>query len=382
MTVFKCYMKILKQNLGLVFLYLGIFFSVSIVLQMAAQKGEDSLYQTTSIDLGVVNPDDSLLSSGFVDYLSQIHHVTIMENDPETLQENLFYRNVEYIIQIPADFYKTCIQNGESLKVTKVPGSYSSYYVDQQISSYLDTMRTYLAAGFSQEEAITALKSQVHEPVTKLSSNFVSTDKSPLVYYFRYIPYLFLGALCYTMGYILMAFKKGDIQKRMAASAISSRRQTLEGLLAMGMIGAGLWFLGILGAVLMYRNNFLDSRMLPYYLLNTLLMLIVALSLSYLIGMFINNSDLLSGAANIVSLSLCFLCGVFVPMDVMDKSVLKVSQFLPVYWYEQVNEILSSHISLSSQLQKKVWMGMGIELLFTVVFVFLIMVVSKYRREG
>lgn len=382
MTVFKCYMKILKQNLGLVFLYLGIFFSVSIVLQMAAQKGEDSLYQTTSIDLGVVNPDDSLLSSGFVDYLSQIHHVTIMENDPETLQENLFYRNVEYIIQIPADFYKTCIQNGESLKVTKVPGSYSSYYVDQQISSYLDTMRTYLAAGFSQEEAITALKSQVHEPVTKLSSNSVSTDKSPLVYYFRYIPYLFLGALCYTMGYILMAFKKGDIQKRMAASAISSRRQTLEGLLAMGMIGAGLWFLGILGAVLMYRNNFLDSRMLPYYLLNTLLMLIVALSLSYLIGMFINNSDLLSGAANIVSLSMCFLCGVFVPMDVMDKSVLKVSQFLPVYWYEQVNEILSSHISLTSQLQEKVWLGMGIELLFAVVFVFLIMVVSKQRREG
>lgn len=382
MTVFKCYMKILKQNLGLVFLYLGIFFSVSIVLQMAAQKGEDSLYQTTSIDLGVVNPDDSLLSSGFVDYLSQIHHVTIMENDPETLQENLFYRNVEYIIQIPADFYKTCIQNGESLKVTKVPGSYSSYYIDQQISSYLDTMRTYLAAGFSQEEAITALKSQVHEPVTKLSSNSVSTDKSPLVYYFRYIPYLFLGALCYTMGYILMAFKKGDIQKRMAASAISSRRQTLEGLLAMGMIGAGLWFLGILGAVLMYRNNFLDSRMLPYYLLNTLLMLIVALSLSYLIGMFINNSDLLSGAANIVSLSMCFLCGVFVPMDVMDKSVLKVSQFLPVYWYEQVNEILSSHISLTSQLQEKVWLGMGIELLFAVVFVFLIMVVSKQRREG
>ena len=375
-------MKILKQNLGLVFLYLGIFFSVSIVLQMAAGKGEDSLYQTTSIDLGVVNLDDSLLSSGFVDYLSQIHHVTIMENDPETLQENLFYRNVEYIIQIPADFYKTCIQNGESLKVTKVPGSYSSYYVDQQISSYLDTLRTYLAAGFSQEEAISALKSQVHEPVTRLSSNSVSTDKTPLIYYFRYIPFLFLGALCYTMGYILMAFKKGDIQKRMAASAISFRRQTLEGLLAMGMIGAGLWVLGILGAVLIYRKSFLDSPMIPYYLLNTLLMLIVALSLSYLIGMFINNSDLLSGAANIVSLSLCFLCGVFVPMDVMDKSVLKVSQFLPVYWYEQVNEILSSHISLSSQLQKKVWMGMGIELLFTVVFVFLIMVVSKYRREG
>ena len=35
-----------------------------------------------------------------------------------------------------------------------------------------------------------------------------------------------------------MAFKKGDIQKRMEASAISVRRQSLQGLLAMGVIGA------------------------------------------------------------------------------------------------------------------------------------------------
>ena len=382
MTVFKCYMKILKQNLGLVFLYLGIFFSVSIVLQMAAGKGEDSLFQTTSIELGVVNLDDSLLSSGFVDYLSQIHHVTIMENDPESLQENLFYRNVEYIIQIPADFYKTCIQNGKSLKVTKVPGSYSSYYVDQQISSYLDTLRTYLAAGFSQEEAISALKSQIHEPVTRLSSNSVSTDKSPLTYYFRYIPYLFLGALCYTMGYILMAFKKGDIKKRMEASAISMRRQSLEGLLAMGVIGAFLWLLGILGVAIMYGNAFLGSQLLGYYAVNTLLMLIVALSLSYLIGMFIPNSNILSGVANLVSLSMCFLCGVFVPMDVMDKSVLKFSQFLPVYWYEQVNEILSRHHTLTPELLGRVRISMGIQMLFAVAFVCLVLVVSRYRKEG
>ena len=382
MTVFKCYMKILKQNLGLIFLYLGIFFSVAMVLQFSAGKSEDSLYQTASIDIGVVNQDDSLLSAGFIEYLSTIHHIVLMENDPESLQENLFYRNVEYIIQIPADFYETCIKNGESLKVTKVPGSYSSYYVDQQISSYLNTIRTYLAAGFSQEEAVSAVKSEVHEPVTRLSSNSVSTDKSPLIYYFRYIPYLFLGALCYTMGYILMAFKKGDIQKRMAASAVSSRRQTLEGLLAMGIIGAMLWLLGILGAMLMYRDRFFTSKLIFYYLLNTLLMLIVALSLAYLIGMFITNSNLLSGVANIVSLSMCFLCGVFVPMDVMDKSVLKVSQFLPVYWYEQVNEIISSHISLTPDLLSKVRLGMGIELLFAVVFVCLILVVSKYRREG
>ena len=43
--------------------------------------------------------------------------------------------------------------NGESISVTKVPGSYSAYYVDQQLENCLNTMRTYLEAGFSQEEA-------------------------------------------------------------------------------------------------------------------------------------------------------------------------------------------------------------------------------------
>lgn len=382
MIVFKCYMKILRQNVTLVIIYLGIFFSVALVMQMAAGKSEDSLYANTSIDIGVVKEDQGVLAQGFVDYLNTIHNVIPMKNNPEVLQENLFYRNVEYIVQIPDDFYEACIQGSQPLKVTKVPGSYSSYYVDQQISSYISTIRTYVAAGFSQEEAVQAVKTEVHEPVTKVSSVSASSDLVPYTYYFRYIPYLFLGVLCYTMGYILMAFKKGDIQKRMEASAISVRRQSLEGLLAMGVISAILWLLGILGVVLMYGNTFWNSELRGYYIANTLLMLVVSLSLSYLIGMFIPNSNILSGVANIVSLSMCFLCGVFVPMSIMDKSVLKVAQFLPVYWYEQVNEILSRHHSLTPELLGKVRLDMGIEVLFAVVFVCLILAVSRYRKEG
>ena len=381
MTVFKGYMKILKQNMGLVIMYLAIFFSVALAMQAASGKEESSLYQNTSIDIGIVDEDDSELSRGFTDYLSTIHNITFMKNDQETLQENLFYRNVKYIIFIPENFYQTCIQDGNSLKVTKIPGSYSSYYVDQQISNFFSTLRTYLASGFSVTEAIQAIKTQEHSPVTKLTDNLGSSDVSPFIYYFRYIPYLFLGALCYTMGYILMAFKKGDIQKRLEASAISTKRQVLEGLLAMSMIGFGLWLLGILGAFIMYGSQLKNCSLLGYYVLNTLIMLLVALSLSYLLGMFITNSNMLSGVANIVSLAMCFLCGVFVPMDVMDKSVLKAAQFLPVYWYEKVNDILGTHHALSHELISQVTVAMGIQLLFAGVFVCLVLVIFKYRKE-
>ena len=83
MIVFKCYMKILRQNVTLVIIYLGIFFSVALVMQMAAGKSEDSLYANTSIDIGVVKEDQSVLAQGFVDYLNTIHNVIPMKNNPE-----------------------------------------------------------------------------------------------------------------------------------------------------------------------------------------------------------------------------------------------------------------------------------------------------------
>ena len=108
----------------------------------------------------MTDEDQSVLAQGFTDYLGSIHNVIPMENDPEVLQENLFYRNVEYIVQIPADFYETCILGDTPLKVTKVPGSYSSYYVDQQISSFINSARVRAAAGFAEEEIADALEKQ------------------------------------------------------------------------------------------------------------------------------------------------------------------------------------------------------------------------------
>ena len=222
MTVFKGYMRIMKKNTGLILLYLGIFFGVTMALQAAAGKETYTSYESEKIKIGVVDKDNGPFAEGLVKWLEGTHHVTMLEDNREKLQEELFYRNVEYIVVIPEDFYESCMVNGESISVTKVPGSYSAYYVDQQLESCLNTMRTYLKAGFSQKEAATAILDKKRGEVTMLDTD-ENSGTSGWLYYFRYIPYLFLALLCYVMGYVLMAFKKDDIPKRMQASAISAR---------------------------------------------------------------------------------------------------------------------------------------------------------------
>ncbi|MBU5482183.1 ABC transporter permease [Blautia sp. MSJ-19] len=381
MTVFKGYMKILKKNLGLVSIYLVIFFSVAMALQAAARKDRLEDFQKTSVNVAVADQDDSILSHALTDYLGTIHNVSEISSDPAVMQEELYYRNTEYIVQIPKNFYETCIVQGTPISVTKVPGSYTSFYVDQQINAWLNNIRTYISAGFSQEEASKAALVQPTAEVSMYQDATTITETPGYTYYFRYVPYLFLAVLCYSMGYLLLAFQKEDIQKRMQASAISIRRQNLEGLLAMFTLGFGLWLIAIIGAVIMYQKDFLASRVLLYYLLNTFLMMTVALSLSYLLGLFIKNSNMLSGISNIVSLGMCFLSGVFVPMSIMDKKVLKIAQFLPVYWYESINETLSQYRTVSVDIAVDIWKSMGIEVMFTLAFLTIILAVSKYKRQ-
>ena len=234
----------MKKNTGLILLYLGIFFGVTMALQAAAGKETYTSYESEKIKIGVVDKDNGPLAEGLVKWLEGTHHVTMLEDNREKLQEELFYRNVEYIVVIPEDFYENCMVNGESISVTKVPGSYSAYYVDQQLESCLNTMRTYLKAGFSQKEAATAILDKKRGEVTMLDTD-ENSGTSGWLYYFRYIPYLFLALLCYVMGYVLMAFKKDDIPKRMQASAISARRQSLEGfwpcLSWAGAYGESVW---------------------------------------------------------------------------------------------------------------------------------------------
>ena len=382
MTVFKCYMKILKKNIGLISIYLVIFFSTAMILQASAKKEHLEDFEKTRINLAIADQDDSTLSHALTEYLKTIHNVYRISAEPTVMQEELFYRNAEYIVQIPKDFYKPCIVDENPLSVTKVPGSYSSFYVDQQINAWLNSIRTYTAAGFSQKEAATAALEQSVSEVTMYHDEETAVETPGYTYYFRYIPFLFLAVLCYSMGYILLAFRKEDIQKRMLASAISTRRQNLEGLLAMFTISLLLWLIAVVGAGIMYGKELLTSKVLGYYLLNTFLMLTIALSLAYLIGLFMKNINMLNGFSNIISLGICFLSGVFVPMNIMDKKVLMVAQFLPVYWYENVNETLSRYHVVSGKVAVDIWKSMGIEVMFTFALLALILAVSKYKRQG
>lgn len=382
MTVYKVYMKIIKKNVWLILLYMTIFFGITIMYQNLNTGNEYSDYTAESVRIALIDEDGGQLADSLKGYLEQFHEVKIMENDTAALQEDLFYRNIEYIVRIPAGFFQNCIAGEETLKVTKVPGSYTAFYVDQQIDSFLNNARTYYAAGFSEEETAEAVQKVEHSEVELLNVSGTAGETPAYAYYFRYIPYLFLSVFCYAMGYVLTSLRKEDVMKRMRASAVPANRQSMEGLLAVLTVGIGIWGFTVIAAVVVYKDSFWKSGGRAYYILNSVMMLLVALTLAYVVGTLLKNTNALSGVVNVISLGMCFLCGVFVPMEYMSKSVIRVAQFLPVYWYEKVNNLLIEFGTVTSETKEIVWQSLGIQFVFAAALVCVSMVITKMKQEG
>ncbi len=383
MTVFKGYMRVMKHNRGLILLYLAVFTGITMLFQRMAGNNPVTSYRAQSVRIAIVDEDGESLAGELKEYLGQCHQVSVMENDRARMQEDLFYRDVEYIIHIPEHFFETCIVEGRKLQVTKVPGSYTAFYVDQQISSFLNHAKVYYAAGFTQEETAAALSEAEPVKVELMDSGRILEEMPDYGFYFQYLPYLFLSVLCYVMGNVIAAFGKGDLPKRMRASAVSARRQSLEGLLASAAMAMGLWAVAVTGAFLFYGKRLVESGGLPFYLLNSFMLVLVALSISYLVGTLVhgkNQVNTLNGVVNVLSLGMCFLCGVFVSLDVMSKGVKTVAQFLPVYWYEVVNELVVEFGSVTGEAQRTVFLGIVMQAVFAAALVCVTLVAAKWKR--
>lgn len=381
MTVFKGYLKITKRNVGLIMMYLAIFMGITMAMQALVKGSESSYFSPERLKIGVVNEDNSVMADSLIAYLKDFHDVTMLENKPEVLQENLYYRNVEYIVKIPANFVETSLINNEKMQVTKVPGTYSGFYVDQQLNSFINNARTYLAAGFSNDETAEAMKDIKTAKVTIIDQNGNGSQPTAVSFYFRYLPYLFVSVLCYILGNILIAFHRGKIPERMEASPVSLRRQTLEGLVASGCIAFALWVLIIAAAFVIYNKTFINSAGFLYYIVNALILMTVCLAMAYMLGMLVKGPNALAGMVNVVSLGMSFLCGVFVDMKLLSSSVRTVAQFLPVYWYEQANEILRNYGSYTGVVKNRLFQAMGIQIVFVAAFICITMVIARSKRQ-
>ena len=105
--------------------------------------------------------------------------------------------------------------------------------------------------------------------------------------------------------------------------------------------------------------------------------MLVAMALAYVSGILAHTPASLNGLNNVLSLGLCFLGGVFVPIEMLGEGIEKVSRFTPTYWYSRINGLLGNYGELGSELKGEIFQGLLIQVLFAAACIAVTMAVKK-----
>lgn len=148
MQVFKCFFKIVRSKKLAMFIYAGIFFVLTILFSSFG-KDSNTGFQTTKINVGIVDHDKSTASKALKTFLSNEQNVKDIKDEKKTMQNELFYRNTEYILILPKGFGESLLSQNKKVQIenVKVPGSTSGYMIDEQVNKFTKMVRSYLAAG-------------------------------------------------------------------------------------------------------------------------------------------------------------------------------------------------------------------------------------------
>ncbi len=368
MQVFNTFFKIVKKQLPVTMIYVGIFLVLCVMMGSSQRDGAGS-YTASSCTLVIVDHDKSEASGKLIDYLSGIHDVKYEEYTDEQIQDYLYYHKIDYVLYIEKDYGTT----GELTNV-KRPGTSVGIYVDNQIAMYEANMRALLTAGYSMEDAYAlTLKALDSDGLVELSVG--SAEKPTIYYYFSYVPYVIIMIMFFIITPVIVAFNKKDVNDRLNVSPITLRSKNMQIFLGAVIISIFVWILFIAMACLMGYSDFKD--MLYKVALNSLGFTITGTAMATIVGNFGVSGDTKNIIANIAGLALCFLGGVFVPVSMFSKGMLAVAKFMPTYWYINTNDKIFEGGSMDD-----IAAGLGIELLFALAFFMVAAVVSKRMRTA
>ncbi len=386
MQAFKAYFKILKKHIGSVLIYVVLFFFLTVLYSGNIGK-DDNLFVADKVPTVLINEDqDSTLVKGFTEYLGQyVNYVKLREGD--SIQDALYYGKVAYVLTIPEGFTEEFLSSGEG-KLSKLtaPNSVEAVTVDNAVDNYFHMAKVYSSymLGMSQEQLNVLVQSSLTQKTEVALTNkvldSVNAGNSFNKYYFNYLGYIIIAVFIMCVSIIMFSFNSLDIRRRHTAAPISNRRLNLQLILANFIYVAAFMLLFILAGYLLNKNRLVNINTLLYWL-NAMVFAIVALCISYLVGISVSSKKAIAALSTALSLGLAFLSGMFVPQELLGAPVLRVASFTPSYWFVKTNNMIEKISSVSCDSLSGIAGSMLIQLGFAAAILSISLVISKRKRQ-
>ena len=366
MIVFKYFFKVLNKCKAPIIMFTAILvFFGGFNLQT---NETNTNFVASKPDILIINEDEEIgVTKNLVDYIKKNSTIKDIKNNEEAISDALFYRDVNYIIYIPKN-YREDFLNGKNPKIEiKATGDYQSSIYQGETNS--------------EEELINKINSTLDKQVEiELTSSLDTNSLSRATFFYNFANYSILAGCVYVITLIISSFKEKNIKKRTIVSSMNYKKYNRALLLSNAVLAIALWAFYVIVSVILIKDAMFTMHGL-YYILNSFIFTICALSIALLIGNLVSNKNAINGIVNVVALGSSFLCGAFVPAEWLPDVVLKIAHILPSYWYIQTNEALKTMEVFNIETVKPILINMGVVVLFTIGFVIVNNVITSKKRK-
>lgn len=349
MTVFKAFLRILARNKWVILMYSAILIIFSV---FSLQANESTVtFEAVKPDLCIINYDaEEGITKSLVDYLSANNNIIdLPADDPDAISDALFYRKINYLVEIPAGFRDDFLAGRNPAITTRSTGDYNASLAEMNLTRFLDVANQYLAtaasSGAQTVDEATLIKNLeatlATEVDVQLTSALDTTSLDRAAFYYNFMNYPLLVGCIYIVATVMLSFRDEKISRRIAMGGVTPEHVNRILLAANTLFALALWLSYVLISFVVVGPVMFSLHGL-WLILNSFVFTLCATALAFLIANLLRSRNAINGITNVVALGSSFLCGAFVPITWLPDGVVAAAHILPSYWYISANDLITT----------------------------------------
>ena len=391
MIVFKTFWRIMKRYWWIVFIYVAILTSLSVINLNAAPVTD---FVDTKPEITIVSQDPSDLATkpftkNFLNYLSKNTKIIDLKESETT--DALFYQKISMILYLPEDLESKILSGQKVTLDYRTSGNYTAELSKNLIKRYFELQRTEILESKNSskeqsnipsensEKIISRLNQRLDQSPTVRLASKNATNLSKIAAFFNFASYTIMAIILYVTCFINASFNKSSVKKRTMVSSLHLKKYNFSLLLANSIFAFSVFAL-LTTLSFFVLGNIVLTPFFIFEILNILLYTLAALTLAELVSTFNLSRDAVSGVVNLLSLAPAFLSGAFVPTYFLPNFVLTIAHIFPTYWFIDTNNKITTMTEFSFNSFLTILPNLLILVLFSIIFIVANLVLSKKKR--
>lgn len=381
MTVFKGFLQVLIRNIAFVILFTTIMVVMGLTVFQTSPSSSGDFTPSKPTVLVINRGNDTALTRSFNSYLAGQTKKADTGSSEREIDDALYYETLSYVVYLPHDFTTTILKGEKPVVDIKTRASSESASAEVLVSRFLR-----LATGYGQyltdeDELVKAVNSSLKlDSKVSLTSHLDQKTLHNVTALYNFGSYTLLAGGAYVITMILAAFSVVNIRKRTLVSPARPIRIDLSLIAGCALIVAFLVALNVI-LVWILLPGIADTGREGLYALNIAAFGLPVLAIGFFIAKITNNKEALGAIINVVALASAFLCGAFIPRELMPDAVVAIGKVLPSFYYIDNNNALAEMTSFTGATASQFWENIGVQVGYALALWIGAAILTRLRRR-